>query len=318
MKHSIILSMAVGGFFLNACAEEGTQTDENTGEEVKSTITYLGEEYDLDTPVDKIAIAGSMEALEDALILGYEPFAASTSGGEFAGHVDEILTHAEAVGEKTEPNVEQILELDPDLLLATTKFPDKMMEQLEKVTEVIQVSHIADDWQDNLRLFAELTDKEGEAEEAIEEYEKEIAKAMDTFASDFEDVTVLAVRIRGGEVNIYPEDIFLNPVLYGDLEFDVPDVVENVEAQQVISREGLIELDPDVLFVQFAGEENTEAADALEDFQNEPAFQNISAFENEDVYINSIPPMSEGGPAWSRLEFVQAINENLGENDNED
>ncbi|MNW67372.1 Iron-uptake system-binding protein precursor [compost metagenome] len=91
----------------------------------------------------------------------------------------------------------------------------------------------------------------------------------------------------------------------------VPAEVEAAKAQEAISVEQLASMNPDILFLQFAADENAEAATALEDLQNNPIIQKINAMKNDKTFVNVIDPLAEGGPAWSRVQFLRAAVEQL-------
>ncbi len=279
----------------------GTHTDEQT-----HTINYLGKTYTVPVTAKRIVITGSMEAMEDALSLDVHPVGAITYRGKFPEKFASITKDAQSIGEKTEPNFETILSLKPDVILGTTKFDAAVVEQLNKIAPTIPVSHISDNWQDNLKLMGELSGKLEQANTAISTYERDVAKAKEQLGARAQTDTVLAVRIRQGAVCVYPSNVFVNAALYEDLGLKVPDMIQQTKAQQEISIEQLAQLNPDHLFIQFAEDENADTPEALTALQNNPILNKTKAFQNQHVYVNVIDPLSEGGPAWSRDQFLQA------------
>lgn len=221
-------------------ANEGTT--ENSGEQQgngEQTLSYLGQDYVLPENVERIVVTGAMEAMEDALVLDVEPIGAMTIGGAFPDMFAPITGQTEPIGEKTEPDVEKILALDPDVILASTKFPPEVIEELEKIAPTVQISHIATDWEDNLRFLAELTGKQEVAEESIAAYYEELEEAKAVIGDSLKDQTVLAVRVRNNDLYIYPHTVFVNPILYEDLGIEEPEVTQAAEAQQLISPSNL-------------------------------------------------------------------------------
>ncbi|WYS05872.1 ABC transporter substrate-binding protein [Bacillus sp. FSL R5-0394] len=287
-------------------ANEGTT--ENSGEQQgngEQTLSYLGQDYVLPENVERIVVTGAMEAMEDALVLDVEPIGAMTIGGAFPDMFAPITGQTEPIGEKTEPDVEKILALDPDVILASTKFPPEVIEELEKIAPTVQISHIATDWEDNLRFLAELTGKQEVAEESIAAYYEELEEAKAVIGDSLKDQTVLAVRVRNNDLYIYPETVFVNPILYEDLGIEAPEVTQASEAQQLISTEQLAEINPDYLFIQDAAQENSEdEGDLLEQLQDDPILQNVPALAEGRTFVNVVDPLSEGGPSWSRIEFL--------------
>ncbi|WP_211748021.1 ABC transporter substrate-binding protein [Paenibacillus sp. Marseille-Q4541] len=275
------------------------------------TITYLDQEYTVPANVEKIVITGAMEAMEDALVLDVHPAGAISVGGEFPERFTAITDQAQSIGEKIEPNFETILSLKPDVILGTTKFKPEVVEQLKKIAPLIQVSHIASDWEANLNLMAELTGKQDMAKQIIEDYQAEAEAAKAKLGDTLKDKEVTAIRIRGGEMYIYPANVFVNPVLYEDLGLTPPAEVNAAKAQELVSVEQFAEINPDYVFIQFEELENADKPAALDDIKNNPIIQKTTAFKDGHVFINVVDPLSEGGPAWSRTNFLKAAVEQL-------
>lgn len=270
-------------------------------------ITYLGKEYTVPAKADKIVITGAVESMEDALVLGVKPVGAITVGGKFPPMFAKITEGVESVGEKSQPNIETILKLKPDLILSSTKFPTEALEKMSKVATTIPVSHISTDWETNLNLLGELTGKQEQAKQALDKYKNELKEFKEKAGSTLKDKKVLAVRLRTGSLFIYPEDVFFNPSIYADLGAAVPAEVKQAKAQQLVSLEKFSEINPDYVFIQFAEDENKDTPKALEDLKNNPIWKSINAVKNGHVYINLVDPVAQGGTAYSKIAFLDAI-----------
>lgn len=286
--------------------EKESQTENGMKE-----ITYLGNTYQVPENVERIVIAGTMEAMEDATALKVEPVGAITLAGEFPEIFKAAMGKAESIGEKQQPNFEKILELQPDVILGTSKFPEEVVQKLEEIATTILVSHISSDWQDNLMLMAQLGDKEEEAKSLLAQYDKDLQSAKTTLVKEFEDDTVMTLRIRGGQMFVYPEDVFFNPSLYNELGLDVPEVIQKAKAQEVISIEQLAQVNPDYLFIQVQQSGNQENEQAYEELKKNPIIQNITAFKNDHVYINIVDSLLEGGTVFSKIEFLKALEQDV-------
>lgn len=138
--------------------EQKQQTKATETKKTKKKITYLGKEYTVPAKVDKIATA-SLESMEDAAVLGIKPVGAITVGGKLPKYLEKDLEGAKSVGEKMEPNFETLLQLKPDVITSSTKFPAETAEKFTKVAPTFPVSHVSTNWEDNLKLMGELTGK---------------------------------------------------------------------------------------------------------------------------------------------------------------
>lgn len=288
---------------------EETSTEGASG--ATQTVSYLGKEYEVPAVAKRIVITGALEAMEDSILLDVKPVGAVTVSGEFPPMFQSITSDAQSIGEKTEPNFEAILALQPDVILGTTKFKPEVVQQLEKIAPTILYSHIATDWEANLTLLGELAGKQDQAAGIIAQYKSDLEAAKAQFGSDLKDKKVAAVRVRGGQVYVYPADVFFNPVLYGDLGFAVPDEIKAAKAQEALSIEKFAEMNPDVLFIQFSPDENKDTPNALEELQNNPIMKNINAVKNGKTFVNVVDPLAQGGTAYSKTEFLKAVVDSL-------
>ncbi len=218
---------------------------------------------------------------------------------------------ATLVGNKMEPNAEAILNLDPDVIVGTSKFPEETAEKLKKIQTMIPYSHISTNWKENLTVLAQLAGKEDDAKKIISDYEAKVADAQVKSKEQLADKQVLIIRVRGGVMYIYPAGVYLNPVLYEDLGAPVPEVVTTAKAQAELSLETLAQVNPDAIFLQFEESENKDTPKALEELQKNPIFTSLKASQNKEIYVNTIDPLAQGGTAWSKVKFLDAAAEKL-------
>lgn len=320
-KYWMLGAAALLTLSLAACntSEEGSSSKEETpteevdkqeeqAKEIK--INYLGTEYVFPNPVENI-VAASFESMEDAVALGIKPAGVLEIGGKVPEYLSE-LEGATLVGNKRSPNAEAILSLEPDAIIGTSKWGEDVMAQMNKLATTLPYSHISANWKENLLALAALTNKTAEAEKIIADYEKKSADTKQQIAnSDVADKSVLMIRIRGGLMYVYPENVYFNPILYQDLGLKVPEVVAKAEAQAELSLEMLSDVNPDIIFLQFEESSNADTPKALEELQNNAIFKSLTAAQNGEVYVNAIAPLAEGGTAWSKTKFLDVVSEKL-------
>lgn len=314
-----LMLVGVLGMALVACGSDTTKT-ENTGTTTQDTkapepttkvVKYLGQDYELPAKTERIVITGAVEAMEDSVLLDVHPVGALTISGTYPPLFKSITDKAKPIGEKIEPNFEEILALKPDVILGSTKFKPEVLEQLKKIAPTIPYSHVSTDWEANMKLLGELSGKQKQADEEIAKYKKDLDAGKTAISAQVKDKKVLAIRLRTGKLYIYPEAVFFNPVLYGDLGMTAPNEVKAAKAQELISTEKFAEMNPDYVFIQFAADENKDTPKALEELQNNPIIKNINAFKNGKVFVNVVDPLLQGGTAYSKVEFLKAAVSNL-------
>ncbi len=118
---------------------------------------------------------------------------------------------------------------------------------------------------DNLKLLAALTGKQKEATASILKYQNELKVAKLKLAPKFKDKTVMALRIRTGNLFLYPH------------------------------------------FLQFSPDENKDNPKALEELQKNPIWKSLKAVKSGNVYVNLVDPLAQGGTAYSKFTFLEAL-----------
>ncbi|MFD0620866.1 ABC transporter substrate-binding protein [Paenibacillus sp. GCM10027629] len=327
MKKLLMISMiAILAAALAACGSKAdtatpkaeTTTTSTAAEPAESKtdgatrdIQYLGQEYTVPAKVERIAITGTVESMEDALVLNVEPVGAMTSGGKFAEMFKPITSKSESTGEKIQLNFESILKMKPDVILSSTKFKPEVGEKLSKIAPTFPVSHLSENWDANLRLLAELTGKQDEAEKILKQYQDELEATKGKIQSTLKDKKVIALRVRAGSLMLYSDKVFFNPLLYTDLGFTAPEEVKAAKGQETLSLEKLSEMNPDYIILQYSESENKATPTVMKDIEGNPIWKNLKAVKDNQVFVNLIDPDAQGGTAWSKINFLKALAEKL-------
>lgn len=295
----------------NASTDTGeTKTESDTAAATK-VVKYLDQEYTVPATAERIVITGALEAMEDSILMDIHPIGAISVGGQFPAMFSAITDKAESIGEKTEPNMEKILQLKPDVILASSKFDPAVVEQLSKIATTIPYSHVSTNWENNLTLLGELTGKTDQAAKYVAEYKSKLETVKADIGDKLKDKDAVLVRIRGGEMYIYGAGLYYNPSLYEDLGLQIPAEIQAAKSQAAITLEQLAQMNPDVLLVQFSVDENKDNPQALEDLKSNAIFQKLAAVKNGQMYENIVDPLAQGGTAYSKTEFLNAFESKL-------
>jgi len=306
-RKTLILLAGIMLVILSGCSQEKETKAvvKNTGQ--VRTVQYLGKEYTVPAGIERIVITGALESLEDAVLLNVQPVGAMTVGGSFPAILASITQKTVPIGEQKQPNFEAILKLAPDIILGSDKFPAGTGSQLQKIAPTIPVSHIATAGEANLLLLADLTGKQSVAEEILQKYHEQVKQIQAQLQENVKGKKVIAVRFRAGNINIYPEDVFFNEILYKELGLVVPAEIKAAKAQEILSLEKLSEMNPDVIFLQYAAGENLAQPKGLQDLQQNAIWNNLQAVKNKQVFVNVVDPLIQGVAIGGKQQFLQAI-----------
>ena len=198
---------------------------------------------------------------------------------------DSIWTNVSEIARQVEHTVqsdpEQIIALEPDLVLAATyNNPDhiKLLRDAGIPVVVVSLFDSVDQVADNIRYVAQLTGDEARAEELIAAMEERLA-AIEAMAAKAETkprvLFYTAFGSSAGKGSTFSDIVQrAGGINLGDEELDGP--------FGEISLEKIVELNPDVIVTdEFSPEDN---AEWQENFSNHPALANVNAKKNGRIY----------------------------------
>lgn len=275
--------------------------------------TYLdasGTEVVLEEKPQKIALL-FFHHFEAALALDAQLYAAATL--EAYNGWESLRPYAEKrelidLGGTREPNLEKLVEIEPDLIIAAAGVHDSMLENLQKIAPTVVVSR-ADNfgtWQGTLLEYGKILGEEELAEKRTSDLENLIVENRETL-SVYSDKTVALIRPLEKEVNYWIPDFLYNSE--GGLgltsAFPKPD---SVSAGGTISYEAFADADPDYIFLyEDALDESDEAMWAT--LEEDTVWNSLSAVKNGHVYILDRSVFS-GGPLAMEM-GIRIISESI-------
>ncbi|MFB6362714.1 ABC transporter substrate-binding protein [Paenibacillus elgii] len=226
-----------------------------------------------------------------------EPPAASTEK-EYLSSLSYLkgkLDSTEELGDKLSPNIEKILSIEPDYILAT-EHHEKMYDSLEKVAPVIKLKSkdIYENWQYGLRTVAEIIGKEDEAEKVIDKMMKEITTGREALKSIEGESVALILSWDGKTFNVLGEG---NPVY--TLAFDkekglglTPDDTFKGTNTEFTTFEGISTVQADHIFL--IGD-ITKKEKLMNDLKQSNVWNDLNAVKKGNVYLMDTSAIT-GGP----------------------
>lgn len=203
------------------------------------------------------------------------------------------------LGATREPNLEKIVEVEPDLIIAAFGVHDAILDNLRKIAPTVAVSRAGDfsTWQGTLREYGKILGEEALAETRIADLEGLITEARSTLSAH-SDKTVALARTLEKEVTYWLPDYLYNPE--GGLGLaSLLEMQEGVGAGNTISYEGFADSNPDYIFLyEDALDESDETV--WKRLEDDALWQSMSAVKNGQVYILDRSAFS-GGPLAMEL-----------------
>jgi iron complex transport system substrate-binding protein len=292
---STLLTIAI----VSACGDAAVEHNETQISEISPTPCrvvqhVMGKTCVPNQPKRLVTIA-PLSLLSNALALDIQPIgssifsfgdldAAYLSNTTYLGNRTEGIKH---LGHADTPNLEQILLLKPDLILAWE--PAKgIYPLLSQVAPTVVVPFDMPNWkepkwQESFHFVATVLGKEEEAEQALRHYKQRIEELKVALGNDYQDKTISVVT---GAMYVLAKNSFVGSIL-NDLELRRPSE-QDIDAPNPdgviinISEERLEILDGDVLFFISHWDGHEEVFERL---QKKPLWENLKATQNEQVYF---------------------------------
>lgn len=287
MMISTIFLAGCGSFNENsASSKESNAAAEASGATSKRVIKHLSGETTIEGEPKKIAVLDYRLA-DSLLALGIKPYAMTSYMGKTELEYMNGSLFEGVVNLGDEPNLEAILEAEPDLIIG--REPDaKIFDDLSKIAPTI-IMAMPDDWRAGFLELAEILGKDKEADDWVAQYDE---KAKETKAKIAEKVgegkTALYMRVMPKEYRIHGPKQFLGATLSQDLGFKPVPQVELIKKFEVLSMEKLPELNPDYIFLQIglpvAGGDK-EAEKQYQELEQSPLWKDLNAVKKNQVYI---------------------------------
>ncbi|SDD13661.1 ABC transporter substrate-binding protein [Auraticoccus monumenti] len=212
MKMRTALVAALAATALTACGTTDAPTDAapepaGSGAAAITVTDARGKEVTLDAPATDV-VTLEWSSTDYVTTLGVQPVGVADVDGyglwSSAGELGEGVTD---VGVRTEPSIESVAGLEPDLILADEgSIPEDAMEQMERIAPVVVLKGATADGlvelvKSNQATVGTLLGKEAEAEQLAADFDATVEQARATIASAGKEGTPFVLTYPYAEAN---------------------------------------------------------------------------------------------------------------------
>lgn len=319
MKKGFVKTLLVAGMSMVMLAGCGANTGsgkaptaENTTTENTITVTDVRGEVEIPAEPKRIVdLSGNSDILS---LISYKVIGTANSDAydytKFPSYLEETLQGAEILGYSMQDtmDVEAVMNLNPDLIIIST-VQEKMYDQLSEIAPTVMIQLEALNWKDDVKAFAEVFNKEAEADKWLADYELKAKEAGDAIKAEYgEDTTYLSFLASGGQFFVFDGAGFGN-VLYEDMGLAKP---EGMPAQTdislpVVTYEGLAAIKADYIFLIATDED-------LAELEKNAIWNSLPAVkEGHVVVLGASPYFNQGYSPIGRELLVNEIGDMLNE-----
>lgn len=252
----------------------------------------------------------SIHLTNNLLALGVTPVG-SVIGGDakaFLPHVADRLKDTKPLGVVTDPDMEALLALKPDVIYLDENYSGKDVAKYEKIapTEVFNLDEGT--WRDTLKKTGKLVNREAEADKFVADYDDQTARVKGLIHDKLGDgAKVMAIRVTAKELRVFGMKRPMGPILFEDLGLKPANGVEKInKAYEVISQEVLPDFDAEAIFVVVnAGDE---AKKVYEQLQTNPIWQGLKAVKKNQIYTIGVQPWLDYSAIGNKMAMDEAEN----------
>ncbi|MET3507820.1 ABC transporter substrate-binding protein [Halalkalibacter oceani] len=286
----LISSFLIG---LGACGSEDTSSPNEDGEappvaaeDVREIIHPLGTTVIEGTPERIVTLYQG--ATDAANALGIVPVGAVESWEEAPvyEYLRPELENMAIVGVETQPNVEEIAKLEPDLIVASHIRHEEIYEQLSQIAPTV-VNETIYDFKESLQLLADATNNEEKAEEILSAWDERVADFQTKIKEKLGDewpINAAVLNFRADHARIYVTG-FAGSILQ-ELGFTSSEqqLALNEDIIMLNDKESIPDMNADVFYV-FYYDSDPAVQQAFEEWTSHPLWDSLDAVKKDQVYI---------------------------------
>lgn len=289
-------ALALAGCGGDAGAEEGGEASAD----VREVEHAMGTAQIEGTP-ERVVVLDTGE-LDAVLALGVTPVGAVRTdvSAELPGFVEAAGVDPADVAEAgtiTEPDLEAIAALEPDLILSNVVRHEALYEQLSGIAPTVMAEYIGTTWKENLLLAGEALGRSEEAERLLAGYEERAAAVGDAFGDPAALEVSVARFIDATTVRLYSPNSFIGTVL-ADVGFARPATQQVDDTFAEVGHEQVDQADGDLLFWSGYGDDGAGAAGQV---SAGPLWQSLQAVQagrayavDDDRWFLGLGPLGAG------------------------
>lgn len=280
-----------------------------TAESTETDYTYtdaLGREVNITSHERVACLMGSFADMW--CIAGGKESLVASADDTWTGFDLDLSDTVQNLGQIKEPNLEVLLESEPDLVFASSKMQSNtdMLETLEKACISVVYLDVTgfEDYLSVLKMMTDLTGDNKAYEKNGEALKTQIEEAKSR--QDGSEPSVCIIRVAGTAVSVKGSDDTVLSEMCKDLGCkNIAD--EHESLLENLSMETIIEADPDFIFVVYQGTDEEASSKVFEEnVSSNEAWSGLSAVKNGNFYVMdrtlyNLKPNARWGEAYEKL-----------------
>lgn len=271
-------------------AGNGGQTEAGNGQ-VRTIEHAMGTTKVSGTPQRVVTLYQG--ASDIAVALGVKPVGIVESWAEqpVYQYLRADLEGVPIVGEETQPNLEEIAKLKPDLIIASKLRHEAIYEQLSKIAPTITHETVFK-FKDTVQLMGQALNKEEQASALLADWDGRVADFKQKIAAKLGDqwpIEASVLNFRSDHARIYVTGYagdILNELGFTRSEYQQKEADKGTVVVKLTDKESIPSMNAEVFFVFLSDPGNEEAVQTMyEEWTNHPLWKTLDAVKADQVYM---------------------------------
>lgn len=235
-------------------------------------------------------------------------------------YLRDDLEDTQVVGLETQPNLEEIAKLKPDLIIASKLRHEKIYEQLSQIAPTVTHETVFK-FKDTVELMGQAMNKEEDAKKLLLDWDNRVADFKEKISAKLGDewpIEVSVLNFRTDHARIYVTG-FAGDIL-SELGFVRPEVQRKAAEEgnvvlKLTTKESIPSMNADVFFTFVADGHNADEEAiqrTYDEWTTHPLWKNLDAVKNDRAYIVDDVAWNMGGGLISANEMLDQIYERFG------
>lgn len=331
-KFTTLFAMLMVLFVVAGCGSNNTSTgakapQENESSKTESAANDNGKRV-IEHAMGTTTIEGTPKrivtlyqgATDAAVALGVKPVGAVESWLEqpFYTYIRTDLEGVTVVGDETQPNLEEIEKLNPDLIIASKVRNEEIYDQLSAIAPTITHETVYK-FKETVEMMGKAMNKTDEAEALISKWDGRVTDFKQKVAAKLGDkwpVEAAVLNFRADHARIYVTG-FAGDILE-ELGFVRPEALQK-EADnggvvlRLTDKESIPTMNADVNFVFLSDPGNDEAVQkTYDEWKAHPLWNNLDSVKTNQVFIVDEVTWNMGGGIISANNMLDQLYDHFG------
>ena len=280
-KKILMTSLILSSIALVGCTTNNSTNKENNSSDNQITVQHKLGTTKLNSKPKKIAVL-ELSFLDSLHNLDIDPVAIADDGE--SNKVTDVTNGEKidyvSVGDRKEPNLEELSSMDLDLIIADTSRHSEIYEDLNKIAPTIVLDSIDSsygEYIENFETIAKIVGKEDVAKTKIEEAEKVLSDVKDKAKDKVSDEEVLTVSPKNDEYTAHTSSSFVGQVLE---KAGFKNAIQSDDREASLSLEQLVEINPDIIVYMRDDIDTT----IYTEWKDTELYKSLDAVKNNKVY----------------------------------